>query len=182
MRPFRGQKGKADIREKFSPASWNSPVSPLRQNYVSDVLGRFMNARLGKENQQMADLQATSRKWRTFKARSPCCLCSEIPRQIHRKIRNMVVESRLGNSGCFPSILMQQHPFLSHLNHRSFLTFDRIEVVLLGKFEEDTPISEKYPFSAKWPNRPVANPLVAERAFCASEYWGLTRVSEVHGK
>ena len=29
---------------------------------------------------------------------------------------------------------------------------------------------------------PLANPLIAERAFLASEYWGLTRVSEVHGK
>ena len=29
---------------------------------------------------------------------------------------------------------------------------------------------------------PLANPLVAERAFRASDYWGLTRVSKVHGK
>ena len=29
---------------------------------------------------------------------------------------------------------------------------------------------------------PLANHLVAERAFRASEFWGLTRVSEVHGK
>ena len=29
---------------------------------------------------------------------------------------------------------------------------------------------------------PLANPLVAERAFRASEFWALTRVSEVHGK
>ena len=29
---------------------------------------------------------------------------------------------------------------------------------------------------------PFANPLVAERAFRASEYWGPTRVSKVHGK
>ena len=32
------------------------------------------------------------------------------------------------------------------------------------------------------PNPSLANPLVAEWAFHASEYWGLTRVSEVHGK
>ena len=32
------------------------------------------------------------------------------------------------------------------------------------------------------PNPPPAKPLVAERAFCASEYWGLTRVLEVQGK
>ena len=59
--------------------------------------------------------------------------------------------------------------------------FDRIEVVLRGKLKEDIPISEKYPIFLKWLAN-HANPLVAERAFRASEYWGLTRVSEVHGK
>ena len=32
------------------------------------------------------------------------------------------------------------------------------------------------------PIPPFANPLVAERAFRTNEFWGLTRVSEVHGK
>ena len=32
------------------------------------------------------------------------------------------------------------------------------------------------------PNPSLANPLIAERAFRASEYWGLSRVSEAHGK
>ena len=47
-------------------------------------------------------------------------------------------------------------------------------------------VTQKAPFCRKksWrvPNPPLANPLVAERAFRASEFWGLTGVSEVHGK
>ena len=43
---------------------------------------------------------------------------------------------------------------------------------------EQTGVSDSW----RVPNPPLANPLVAERAFRASEYWCLTRVPEVHGK
>ena len=43
------------------------------------------------------------------------------------------------------------------------------------------PVSEEPKRAGECLTSPLTNPLVAERAFRASEFWGLTRVSEVHG-